>query len=195
MVGVALVVALAAPPAVELETVAAAVRRAPAWEVTFTQRYVPVGFTRGSEETGTLLLRPPDGVRFAYANRVFAVLGTIARLVDLDAGSCEAARLTTDTLDRLPLSAVLDPGAARATFAVEAAARTLTLTPHEASDNPARIVLHIGADGLPTQVVVHDVSGDRNEFRLLRWRRRDAPADTVFAPSLPGLPPCQPTNE
>lgn len=195
MVGVVLVLALAGASVVELETVAATVRRAPAWEAAFTQRYVPAGFTRGTEETGTLLLRPPDGVRFEYANRVFAVLGTIARLVDFEAGSCEAVRLSADTLDRLPLSALLDPSAARVTFQVEAAAHTLTLTPHEASDNLAKIVLHLAPDGLPMQVVVHDVSGDRNEFSFQRWRRRSPPADQVFAPFLPGLPPCEPTNE
>lgn len=194
MVGLVLAVALAAPPVVDLETVAAAVRSAPAWEVPFTQRYVPAGFSRGTEEAGTLLLRPPDGARFEYGERVFAVHDTVARLVDLEAGTCEAVRLSPDSLDRLPLAAVLDPGAAHAAFAVEAASRTLTLIPRGTSGSVARIVLDVAPGGLPSQIVVHDSNGDRNEFRFQRWRRRSVPSDRAFAPSLPGLPPCEPED-
>lgn len=194
MVGLVLAVALAAPQVADLETVAAALRAAPAWEVPFTQRYVPAGFTRGTEEAGTLLLRPPDHVRFEYAGRVFAVRDTVARLVDLEAGTCEAVRLAPDTLDRLPLAVVLDPGAARASFQVEAAARTLTLTPRRLDQSLARIVVRLGPDSLPVEVVVHDVSGDRNEFRFQRWKRRNVPAEDAFLPSLPGEAPCTPED-
>jgi len=194
MIGFVFAVALAAPPVADLETVAAALRRAPAWEVAFTQRYVPAGFTRGSEERGTLLLQPPHKARFEYAGRVFAVNHTVARLVDVEGGTCEAVRLSPDTLDRLPLAAVLDPGAARASFEVEAAPRALTLVPQSLSSSVAKIVLHLTPDGLPSQIVVYDSSGDRNEFHFQRWRRRGVLPDNAFAPSLPGLSPCEPED-
>jgi|YNPBryunderm2012_1023409.scaffolds.fasta_scaffold01107_2 outer membrane lipoprotein-sorting protein len=194
MVSFVLTVALAAPPVADLETAAAALRRAPAWEVAFTQRYLPAGFTRGTEERGTLLLQPPHGARFEYAGRVFAVNESVARWVDMAGGTCEAMRLSPESVDRLPLAAVLDPGAARATFQVEVEARTLTLIPRRPGGSVAKIVLHLAPDGLPSQIVVHDASGDRNEFHFHRWRRRNALSDNAFAPSLPGLPPCKPED-
>ncbi len=194
MIALLLAVTLAAPPVADLETVAATIRSAPAWEVPFTQRFVPTGFSSGTEEKGTLLLRPPDAARFDYAGRVFAVKDAVARLVDSEAGTCEAVRLSPATVDRLPLAAILDPGAARASFEVAANARTLTLIPRQSGGNLARIVLSLGPDGLPSGIVVHDTSGDRNEFQFQRWRRRNAPADNAFVPSLPGLPPCKPED-
>ncbi len=189
-----LVVALAAPPVAELEAVAVALRASPAWEATFTQRYVPAGFTRGTEETGTLLLRPPDRVRFEYSRRVFAVRETVARLIDVEAGTCEAVRLAQDTLDRLPLAAILDPGAARSAFQIEAVDRTLILTPRRRTEGISRIEVRLGSDNLPADVVVHDTTGDRNEFRFQRWRRRTALPDSIFSPSLPGELPCMPED-
>lgn len=189
-----LAVALAAPPTPDLETVAAALRASPAWEATFTQRYVPAGFTRGTEEAGTLLLQPPNRVRFSYQQRVFAVRDTVARLVDFEAQTCEAVRLAQDTLDRLPLAAVLDPGAARSAFQVQAVERTLILTPRRLTESLARIEVHLGPDNLPAAVVVYDTGGDRNEFRFQRWRRRAAPPDNAFSPSLPGALPCLPED-
>lgn len=189
-----LAVALAAPPVADLEAVAAALRASPAWEATFTQRYVPAGFTRGTEESGTLLLRPPDRVRFEYSKRVFAVRDTVARLVDLEAGTCEAVRLAQDTLDRLPLAAVLDPGAARSAFQIEAVDRTLILTPRRPTEGLSSIEVRLGGDNLPAEVVVHDTTGDRNEFRFQRWRRRSVPPDNAFSPSLPGELPCIPED-
>lgn len=190
----ALLLTLAAAGAPELEAVAAALRAAPAWEVSFTQRYIPAGFTTGTEETGTLTLRPPDGVRFEYQGRVFAVEGDVARVVDREIGTCEAIRLTADAFDRLPLSAILDPATARATFAVHGEGTALTLTPRRHHESVARVEVYLGAGRLPSKVVIVEHSGTRNEFRFQRWRRRGAPPPGYFLPALPGQTPCDPED-
>lgn len=190
-----LAASLTPSPVADLEAVAAALRAAPAWEAPFTQRYLPAGFVRGTEETGTLLLQPPERARFEYQGRVFALRGTVARLVDLQAGTCEAIRLDPATLDRMPLAAILDPGATRASFQVDTAPKSLTLTPRRPSSNIARIEIRLGENRLPTQVVVVEPGGDRNEFHFRRWMKRNLLPEDTFLPALPGKLPCNPVNE
>ena len=188
---------LAAGPsgAVTLEEVAAALRRSPCWHTEFTQRYVPAGFETGASESGGLTVAFPGRLRFDYAGaapRVFATDGTIARTVDPTAGACTAVRLDAGDWSRLPLAAILDPGAARATFAVASRDRTLTLTARAPTPELARVEIVVGGDGLPGEVTVIDESGNRNEFSFAGWRREGEPGDDLFRPALAGTVPCQP---
>lgn len=189
--------ALSSAPSGEasLELLAAALTSAKAWQVRFEQRYVPAGFDQGATELGSLTIAPPARLRFDYegdAPRVFAFDGSVARMVDPTAGTCDAMTLDRTSWSRLPLAALLDPGAARASFRVTARGRTLRLLPREPMPDLAELSVEVGPGGLPALVVVRDAAGNRNEFALSAWQRRDEPAASFFAPSLPGWPPCQP---
>ena len=188
----------AANAEVTLEEVAAAVGAARSWQVRFTQRYVPAGFETGASESGTLTVTPPASLRFDYGDgqpRVFATDGAVARWVDAAAQACTAMRVDASTWGRLPLAALLDPGAARGAFAVAAAGRTLTLTAREITPELVSVVVEVGRDSLRTAVRVCDASGNRNEFALSWWLRGSAPAPGHFRPALPGAPPCEPVEE
>src|SRR5512136_890037 len=128
-----LILALLAPPEQDgLDRRAAALRAATAWRADFEQVYTPEGFTEGTTESGHLTLVPPGRLRFDYTSgspRVFARDGSIGRLVDPAAGSCDAVRLDTGSWSRLPLAAALDPAAARRAFSVESRGPTLRLIP------------------------------------------------------------------
>jgi hypothetical protein len=159
---------------------------------------VPAGFETGASEGGTLTLAPPVSLRFDYAGeqpRVFAADGAVARWVDSAAAMCTAVRIDASTWGRLPLTAFLDPGAARAAFAVAAAGRTLTLTATKPTPELASVVVTVGAQSLPTAVTVVDGSGNRNEFKFSAWTARAEPGPAFFRPSLPDAAPCEPAEE
>ena len=183
---------------VTLESVATALGASPCWRVSFAQRYVPAGFETGAGEGGTLTLAPPASLRFDYTGeppRIFAADGAVARWVDPAAAMCTAVRIDATTWGRLPLTAFLDPGAARAAFAVSATGRTLTLTAVEPTPELASVVVAVGAGNLPAAVTVIDGSGNRNEFTFSLWTARAAPEAGLFQPALPGATPCEPAEE
>jgi len=188
--------AAAEPP--RLEAVAAALRGAAAWQAEFSQRYLPAGFENGAEEHGVLTLAPPAALRFDYAAeppRTFATDGAVARWVDPAGGSCTAVRLDASTWGRLPLAALLDPGAANAAFAIASEGSRLTLAAREPTPELASVVVEVGADALPARVTVVDGSGNRNELTFSGWRARPLPDAGHFRPALPGATPCEPDEE
>ncbi len=191
--------ALAAPAAPDgLERLAVALRGAKAWEASFVQRYTPEGFETGTAEKGTLTLAPPALLRFDYASgapRVFATDGSVGRLVDPAAGSCDAVRLDEGAWGRLPLAAALDPPAARRAFTVESSGDTVRLVPKEPTPELAEITVTLTGNGLPSGVLVRDASGNRNEFSFAGWKPRTAPPASFFRPSLPGAAPCLPEEK
>ena len=159
---------------------------------------MPAGFETGASETGTLTLAPPASLRFDYAGeqpRTFAADGAVARWVDPAAAMCTAVRIDATTWGRLPLTAFLDPGAARAAFAVATAGRTLTLTANEPTPELASVVVTVDAKDLPAAVIVIDGSGNRNEFTFSAWASRAEPEPGFFRPALPDAAPCEPAEE
>jgi outer membrane lipoprotein-sorting protein len=191
------ILALAAVPPPSLERLAAALRGAPAWHAAFVQTYTPEGFDQGTSDKGSLTLVPPDELRFDYASpgeRVFAVDGAVARLVDRKRGSCEAVRLDRGTWARLPLAAVLDPGAAAHAFTIESTGDGLRLIPHEPGPDLAEITVMLDGAGLPATVAVKDGAGNINQFEFTHWRTEKLPPNTLFRPALPGSPPCLPED-
>jgi outer membrane lipoprotein-sorting protein len=178
-----------------LDRLAAALRGAAAWQAAFVQKYTPEGFQSGTTEKGTLTLSPPSHLRFDYtsgAPRVFASDGSVGRLVDPGAGSCEAVRLDAGAWGRLPLAAALDPPAARRAFLVDSSGQTLRLIPKDPTPELAEITIDLEADGLPTGLTVRDASGNRNEFVFTGWKSKATPLPSFFRPSLAGAPPCVP---
>jgi outer membrane lipoprotein-sorting protein len=191
-----LVLTLAAFPKQDaLERLASALRASPAWQADFMQVYTPEGFTEGTSEKGKVTVAPPARLRFDYTTgspRVFATDGSIGRLVDPAAGSCDAVRLDAGDWGRLPLAALLDPVAARRAFTVESEGQTLRLSPREPSPELAGITVELDAKGMPEAVTVRDTSGTRNRFTFNRWHPVAEPSPSFFAPHLPGAPPCLP---
>jgi Outer membrane lipoprotein carrier protein LolA len=188
---------LAAPPpaTAELDGLLATLRAAPAWQAHFVQRYVPSGFKEGNRDEGEVVLVAPSSLRFDYSGkdpRAFAVDGTVARLVDDVAGTCDAVRLDSATWDRLPLAALLDPGAARAAFVVSREGNALRLVPRSPGPELSQLVIGAGTDHLPAEVVATDGNGNRNEFSFTGWRKVEPPAPAFFRPALPGAKPCLP---
>jgi outer membrane lipoprotein-sorting protein len=193
-----LLVLAATPPPDGLDRLSNALRGAKAWQAGFVQRYTPEGFEAGTAETGTVTLTPPALLRFDYtsgAPRVFATDGSVGRLVDQGAGSCDAVRLDTGAWGRLPLAAALDPGAARRAFDVSTGGDTLRLVPKEPTPELAEITVTLRSDGLPSALVARDASGNRNEFTFRAWKPRSRPPASFFQPSLQGSPPCAPEEK
>ncbi len=190
-----LLLALAAADQDGLDRLAAVLRTEKAWQVEFVQLYTPEGFAEGTTDRGRLTLAPPARLRFDYTSgspRVFATDGSVARLVDSVAGSCDALRLDVGAWGRLPLAALLDPPAARRAFTVEQRGRVLRLTPREPSGELAEITVTLGARDLPESVTVRDAAGNRNQFGFRRWKPGAEPPAVFFQPALPGSPPCAP---
>ncbi|HLE60280.1 MAG TPA: outer membrane lipoprotein carrier protein LolA [Thermoanaerobaculaceae bacterium] len=191
-----MIVTLAAAPEQDgLDRLAAALRSAKAWQTEFVQVYTPEGFADGTTDSGRLTLVPPVRLRFDYTSggpRVFATDGSIGRLVDPAAGSCDAVRLDVGAWGRLPLAAVLDPPAARLVFTVESRGGTLRLLPREPNPELAEITVALNAKGMPESVTVRDTSGNSNRFSFSRWKPVTEPPAAFFQPALPGSPPCSP---
>jgi len=188
----------AASAAPTLESLAAAINAAPAWRASFAQRYVPAGFAEGTTDHGVVTVAPPVRLRFEYRgenDQVFAVDGAVVRLVDPEAGTCDAVRLDTATWGRLPLAALLDPAAAGQAFDSVSRDTTLVLVPREPMAELARLEVTVGQDGLPATVAVLDAAGNRNELSFRDWRRQREPGIEPFRPSLAGQPPCLPDQE
>ena len=100
--------------------------------------------------------------------------GRRVRLVDLEVQSCEDHTLSETEWERIPLVAVLDPSRAVERFTVTLDGGWLVLVPRE-PQGVARVRVRTGADGLPAEVVVEDVSGAVNRFRFSGWRAAPAP--------------------
>jgi outer membrane lipoprotein-sorting protein len=190
-----LALAFAADPPDGLDRLAAALRAARAWHADFVQLYTPEGFEDGTTDRGRLTVAPPASLRFDYTSgspRVFAADGGIGRLVDQDAGTCDAVHLDRATWGRLPLAAVLDPGVTRRAFVVEGSGASLRLVPREPSPELAEVTVTLDQGDLPRTVTVRDASGNRNQFTFSAWRPVPLPPLTFFQPSLAGSRPCLP---
>lgn len=181
-------------PATALDTVSRLLAAAPAWRAGFVQRYLPSGFDEGTSDQGTVVIEAPARLRFDYSApdaRTFAVDGSVARNVDPASGTCDAVRLDSGVWSRLPLAAILDPGATRDSFEVIPEGDSIRLVPRTGTAELAAILLATGKDGLPSRLVVLDGAGNRNEFAFSNWVRAATSPPSFFAPALPGSRPCE----
>ncbi len=196
MTTLALALVLAAAPQPDaLDRLASALRAAKAWQADFVQLYTPEGFEEGTTDNGRLTAVPPGSLRFDYTSgspRVFASDGGIGRLVDPEAGTCDAVRLDAGTWGRLPLASVLDPAMARRLFKVQGSGADLTLLPREPTPELAEVTVTLNDTALPATVTVRDASGNRNRFTFTGWHPVGVPSRAFFDPALPGQKPCLP---
>lgn len=181
----ALVVVLCAPalaaqgPLDVLREIAAALRSRPVLTAAYVQEYVPAGMTLGEEERGTLTLAWPDRALFVTGDppvRLMGLDGRRVRLVDLEVSSCEDHTLSEAEWERIPLVAVLDPARAVERFTVTLTQGWLVLVPRE-PEGLARVRVLTDVGGLPSEVVVEDVSGAVNRFRFTGWKAAPVPAN------------------
>jgi len=137
----------------------------------------------------------PSRLRFDYTSdprRTFAVDGAVARMVDEQAGSCQAVVLTEGSWAALPVAGLADPAALRQLFLVQQQEGKLVLVPEKPLPEVARVEIAVSREGLPAEVLVEDAQGNRNLFRFGGWRAIPAPAPAFFTPALPGSTPCPP---
>lgn len=189
---------LVASTSAPLERMAANLQKTPAWQAEFSQVFLPSGLTQGAEEGGVVTFAHPSRLRFDYRTepqRVFAVDGPVARMVDPEAGTCHAVALSEGAWASLPLAALADPGSLQTHFQVEEESSRIVLIPKKPSPELAQVEVSLGSDGLPQLLVVEDGSGNRNKFRFSRWRAVKTIEPRLFSPSLPGQPPCLPRDD
>lgn len=171
-----------------LEALGGALRANPVWSADYQQEYVPVGMTTGETIVGRVWLAWPDRALFHTGSppvRLMGLEGRVARLVDLEAGSCDEHRLSDREWQRVPLVAVLDPRASVAHFSVlELGDRGFMLVPREPGGID-RVEVVLGDDGLPAEVLVVDPQGAVNRLRFSGWHPSVQPPDGAWLP----LPP------
>jgi outer membrane lipoprotein-sorting protein len=193
-----LLLALLVPPTpVDLDAVVKKLASVKAWQASFTQEYVPAGFESGSKDTGSVTVVAPAQLRFDYTGegtRVFAVDHGTVRMVDQGNGTCDAIRLDQGAWQRLPLAALLDPGAATHAFVVVGSGATLTLTPRAPTPELTRLVVEVNNDHTVRAIDVFDDSDNRNRFVFGPWRPVSLPVAGFFQPALAGATPCQPED-
>lgn len=169
--------AAAAGPVERLEELARALREETAWTADYSQEYLPAGMTFGEEESGRVWISWPDRARFDTEPRLrsMGLEGRMVRLVDFEVATCDEHGLTENEWQRMPLVALLEPAAALDRFTVlETDAGELVLAPREPG-GVDRVVVSVGPDGLPKEVVIVDPQGAENRLRFSSWQASDGP--------------------
>lgn len=174
-----------------LGAVRTAYTRSPSTTVTFVQSYAPAGFSATAPETGTLILQPPNLLRFEYdgpEGKLYTFDGTAARQYVAQDRQLIVRKLTLDERARLPLFLLQDP--ARVLARYDAAVRPagagldeVVLTP-KGGGNPKEIAFVVGAAGDVKRIGVLDSGGNRTTFTFTArttGRRRPA-SDFAFVP-------------
>jgi hypothetical protein len=176
-----------------LQRLGVALRAKPVWQAKFEQEFIPVGMTVGETAAGRVWLAWPDRALFHTGSPPFRLMGLegrVARLVDLEAETCDEHRLSDREWERVPLAAVLDPGTAVEHFTVvEHGARGFDLTPREAGGID-RVEVVLGDGDLPAEVVVVDPQGAVNRLRFTGWRASPPPPDGRWLPPAPDTVEC-----
>jgi hypothetical protein len=182
-------VAASEPAAIErLDRVGRALAAEDGWRATFDQEYRPVGMTVGEVAAGVVWLAWPDRALFHTGDptvRLMGLEGRVARLVDLEAETCDEHALSDREWERFPLAALLDPEGALEHFDVVINGEDgLSLRPIEPG-GVDRVELTIDDDGLPVEVVVVDPQGAFNRLRFSTWQQADRPPVGGWLPPPP----------
>ncbi len=149
--------------------------RGAAFTLTFVQTYAPAGFSEVAPEGGTLILQPPESLRFTYNGRegkVYTFDGQKARQYVAQDRQMVVKALSLEEKERLPLLFMTGPERLLARYS---AASTpidagedkgqieLTLEP-KAGGEPRRLTVRATTSGELRKLVVLDRAGNRTAF-------------------------------
>ncbi len=189
LVAVGGVVSGQGPVTDRLDALANALSRQASWTADYHQEYVPAGMMLGEQAAGQVWVAWPDRALFHTGDPVVRLMGLdgrVARLVDLEAGSCDEHRLSDREWERFPLAALLDPGAASQRFDLaEQGTSGIVLRPREVGGID-RLEVTLNDAGLPVEVVIVDPQGATNRLDFSDWRPSAGPPSGLW---LPGPPP------
>ncbi|MGD8440785.1 MAG: outer membrane lipoprotein carrier protein LolA [Holophagae bacterium] len=181
------------PATDRLEALANALSRQPSWTADYRQEYVPAGMTLGEQAAGQVWVAWPDRALFHTGDPVVRLMGLdgrVARLVDLEAGSCDEHRLSDREWERFPLAALLDPEAASQRFDLaEQGTSGIVLRPREVGGID-RLEVTLNDAGLPVEVVIVDPQGATNRLGFLDWRPSAGPPSGAWLPGPPSGMTC-----
>jgi hypothetical protein len=175
-----------------LERFSRTLRSQTAWHAVYDQEYVPAGMTLGDTAEGEVWVAWPDRARFTTGRppvREMALEGRVARLVDLELETCDDHRVSDDEWARIPLAAVLDPRGTVDRFTLVEADGGVALVPR-IPGGVARVELVVGADGMPSRVVVIDVQGAVNRLSFRSWQPSVGPPGGRWMPEPPAGVTC-----
>ena len=171
-----------------LEALTDALSAQPSWTADYRQEYVPAGMTLGEEAAGRVWVSWPDRALFHTGDPVIRLMGLdgrVARLVDLEAGSCDEHHLSDREWERFPLAALLDPDGASQRFDLsEQGESGLVLRPREVG-GVDRLEVVLNDDGLPVEVVIVDPQGATNRLRFSSWHPSGGPPADAWLPEAP----------
>ncbi len=175
-----------------LERLNRALRSQTAWHAQYDQEYVPAGMTLGESAEGEVWVAWPDRARFTTGHptvREMALEGRDVRLVDVELETCDDHRVSDDEWTRIPLAAVLDPQGTVDRFTLIEAEGGVALVPRTPG-GVARVELNVGADGMPSRVVVTDVQGAVNRLSFRAWKPSGGPPGGRWLPQPPAGVAC-----
>jgi len=179
---------------VRLEALGSALRTQAVWSASYAQEYLPAGMTEGEEAAGRVWVAWPDRAHFRIgqpAIRSMGLEGRTVRLVDLEVPSCDEHHLSDEEWARVPLVAVLDPRGAVEQFSVLSHGRSGLVLKPRAAGGVDHVVVEIGPDSLPLEVVIVDPQGATNRLRFLSWAASEGPPDGKWLPPGPEGVPCE----
>ena len=144
--------------------------------------------TLGEEAVGRVWLAWPYRALFHTGEppvRLMGLEGRTARLVDLDARSCDEHRLSEREWERFPLAALLDPAGTEDRFDLEVSGNAGVVLRPRQPGGVDRVEVDVGDDGLPAGVVIVDPQGATNRFRFTGWSSASGPPDGAWLPAKP----------
>jgi hypothetical protein len=171
-----------------LERLGRSLKSRVAWSASYEQEYVPAGMTLGEQASGQVWLSWPDRALFHTGSPPFRLMGLegrTARLVDLEAESCDQHELSDREWERVPLAAVLDPHGALDHFTIlEHTHDGFALVPREPG-GVSRVEVAVGSRGLPAEVAIWDPQGAVNRLRFASWTALEEPPEGGWLPPVP----------
>jgi hypothetical protein len=171
-----------------LEALSTALQANVAWQASYRQEYIAAGMGAGEEVTGKVVVGWPDRAIFSAdspSRQQMGLDGRLVRLLDADIPSCDEHLLNDDEWARVPLAAVLDPRGAVDRFSVLAHGdRGFVLVPREPG-GIERVVVVLGENLLPNEVIVVDPQGSTNHLWFSGWKSVEGPPNGVWLPEPP----------
>ncbi len=162
-------------------------------ETGFVQTYIPNGFATGRGQSGRLVLRPPEKIRFEYAEpkgRLFALSGSTVAIVDPASKTVTKRKIAAEEKARYPLfdlAAGRRPAGFRLERNMVEGDLRLEATPIEPKDEIAWGAVFLSKDRKSVRRLEwKDAEGNLNRFDLADLRPLADCSDALFSPATPG---------